>query len=117
HAQRNVRPSRISKHTAAGGPHEPRGGGFAAAVSSGLAPRQAAGLSLRASRVAAAFLARRAGGPPLTPELYGPGNEQRHGQVQGAARRARGAKHEQPRSNPYNQVSTVIGDCHFFRSK
>ena len=37
---------------------------------------------------------------------------QQHGQPQGAARRARGAEHQKPRSNPYNQVSTVTGDCH-----
>jgi hypothetical protein len=50
--------------------------------------------------------------PPLTPEPLRPLTEQRHGQAQGAARRARGAEHQEPRSNPYNQVSTVTGDCH-----
>jgi len=28
-----------------------------------------------------------------------------------AARQARGAEHQEPTSNPYNQVSTVTGDC------
>jgi hypothetical protein len=52
------------------------------------------------------------GGPPLTPESLRPPTRQRTGQPQGAARRPRGADHQQPRSNPYNQVSTVSGDCH-----
>jgi hypothetical protein len=87
----------------------PHGGGYAAAGHLRAAPRlrgRPSGLNGRC-RIAA----RRAHGPPLTPEPLRPLTEQRHGQAHGAARQARGARPTRPRSNPYNPVSTVSGDC------
>jgi hypothetical protein len=65
------------------------------------APRGGYGAAPPASRVANALAARRACGPPLTPEPLRPLTRKRCGQGGALPATLRGAQHQQSRSNPY----------------
>ena len=75
--------------------------GFAAAVSPTPAPRGGYGAAPPDSRVAIALAARRASGPPLTPEPLRPLTRKRCGAGGALPATPRGAQHQQSRSNPY----------------
>ena len=71
-AQHNVEPSTASTNTTVGRRHEPQRDGFAAAVSPCPRRAEATGPPLRTQGSLSRSLARRASGPPLTPEPLRP---------------------------------------------
>ena len=86
------------------------------AASPPLYPRARAargyGAAPPASRVAIALAARRACRPALDPGASAaPDAQKRCGAAGALPATPRGAQHQQSRSNPYKQVSTVSGDC------
>jgi hypothetical protein len=90
----------------------PDRGGYAAAV---IPAERRARLRCRPSGLkgrSPAIAARRAYGPPLTPEPLRPLTAQRHGQAHGPCPPNRTALGSYQDQTPTNKVSTVTGDCH-----